>query len=191
MSTSRGCRITLHTSFKFNGLISVASWSMVVVVLSGFVGRYLYVRIPRSIRGIELTDAELITRAAEATRRLTSSNLPAAVAAMVQSFEAKAIPATEDDTTWLGLAVGELGVKLRFRALTRVARRYPDAEVVVESLRLIRDRAVLLRRIAYLTKTKKLFDLWRVYHKPLAILMALIVALHVAIIVYLGYGWAL
>jgi uncharacterized membrane protein SirB2 len=44
--------ITLHTSFKFNGLISVAYWSMVIVVLSGFVGRYLYVRIPRSIRGI-------------------------------------------------------------------------------------------------------------------------------------------
>ena len=79
--------ITLHTSFKFNGLISVAYWSMVVVVLSGFVGRYLYVRIPRSIRGIELTDAELITRAAEATRRLTSSDLPPAVAEMVRAFE--------------------------------------------------------------------------------------------------------
>ena len=50
---------------------------------------------------------------------------------------------------------------------------------------------MLLRRIAYLKKTRKLFDLWRVYHKPLAILMALIVALHVAIVVYLGYGWAL
>ena len=42
--------ITLHTSFKFNGLISVAYWSMVVVVLSGFVGRYLYVRIPKTLR---------------------------------------------------------------------------------------------------------------------------------------------
>ena len=42
--------ITLHTSFKFNGLVSVAYWSMVIVVASGFVGRYLYVMIPRSIR---------------------------------------------------------------------------------------------------------------------------------------------
>lgn len=183
--------ITLHTSFKFNGLISVAYWSMVVVVLSGFVGRYLYVRIPRSIRGIELTDAELITRAAEATRRLTSADLPPAVAEMVRSFETKAIPASEDDTTWSGLMVGDLGVKLRFLALTRLARQFPNAEVVAEILRLIKDRAVLLRRIAYLRKTKKLFDLWRVYHKPLAILMALIVALHVVIVVYLGYGWAL
>jgi hypothetical protein len=183
--------ITLHTSFKFNGLISVAYWSMVVVVLSGFVGRYLYVRIPRSIRGIELTDAELAVRAAEATRRLSGSNLPDALARRIEVFEATAIPATATDTTWSGLLVGELGVKLRFHALLRRARRDPDADVLCESVRLIRDRAVLLRRIAYLEKTRKLFDLWHVYHKPLAILMAVIVLLHVATVIYLGYGWAL
>lgn len=183
--------ITLHTSFKFNGLISVAYWSMVIVVLSGFVGRYLYVRIPRSIRGIELTDAELITRAAEATRRLASSDLPPTVAAKVRAFEKWAIPASESDATWSGLVVGDLGVNLRFRALSRLAHRSSEAEVVAESLSLIRERAVLLRRMAYLKKTRKLFDLWRIYHKPLAILMAIIVLLHVATVVYLGYGWAL
>jgi hypothetical protein len=162
-----------------------------IVLLSGFVGRYLYVRIPRSIRGIELTDAELITRAAEATRRLSNSDLPPAVAAKVRAFEAWAVPPTEKETTWSGLVIGELNLKVRLLALSRLARRYSHVEVVGESLGLIRERAVLLRRIAYLKKTKRLFDLWRVYHKPLAILMALIVVLHVAIIVYLGYGWAL
>src|SRR5512140_3528508 len=29
--------VTIHTSFKFNGLVSVAYWSMILVVLSGFV----------------------------------------------------------------------------------------------------------------------------------------------------------
>ena len=40
--------VTFHTSFKFNGIISVAYWSMMAVMLSGFVGRYLYVRIPKN-----------------------------------------------------------------------------------------------------------------------------------------------
>ena len=31
--------ITFHTSFKFNGIVSVAYWSMLLVVASGFVGR--------------------------------------------------------------------------------------------------------------------------------------------------------
>lgn len=54
--------ITLHTSLKFNGVISVAYWSMVLVMLSGFVGRSLYIRIPRTLRDHELTRAELDQR---------------------------------------------------------------------------------------------------------------------------------
>jgi hypothetical protein len=57
--------ITFHTAFKFNGVISLAYWSMVAVVLSGFVGRYLYVRIPRSIRGAEVTRGAIERRVAD------------------------------------------------------------------------------------------------------------------------------
>jgi len=183
--------ITLHSAFKFNGLISVAYWSMLVVVASGFVGRYLYVRIPRSIRGRELTDAELAERAAELKRHLAAANLPPRLAEAVQAFERSAIPATEADVTWTGLVFGELRVKLSLYALRRRARRLPGYALVADALALIAERAVLMRRIAYLKKTRKLFDLWHVYHKPLAVLMAIIVALHVATVVYLGYGWAL
>lgn len=67
--------ITFHTSFKFNGIISVAYWSMVLVVLSGFFGRYLFVRIPKTIRGQELSRAEIEERARAqgATRRHDSA----------------------------------------------------------------------------------------------------------------------
>ena len=54
--------ITFHTSFKFNGIITVAFWLMVLVVVSGFVGRYLWVRIPRTVRGVELTHDEVRAR---------------------------------------------------------------------------------------------------------------------------------
>lgn len=183
--------ITLHTSFKFNGVVSVAYWSMLVVLLSGFVGRYLYVRIPRSIRGRELTDAELAKRAADLKGRLATADVPREISARVREFEAFAIPADEEKTTWTGLILGEMVVKLRLFAWTHLEREHADSGLVVDSLALIAERAVLLRRIAYLKKTRRLFDLWRIYHKPLAILMAVIVILHVAIVAYLGYGWAL
>ena len=51
--------VTLHTSFKFNGLVAVGYWLMMTVWASGFVGRYLYVRIPKSIRGVEMTRHEI------------------------------------------------------------------------------------------------------------------------------------
>ncbi len=184
--------ITLHTSFKFNGLISVAYWSMLVVVASGFVGRYLYVMIPRSIRGQELSDGELAERAAAYKAQVVEAGLDDDVIGRLHAFETAVIPRNEADATWTGLLFGELGAKMRLIKLRRYARHHGrDRRLVDEALATIAERAQLLRRIAYLKKTKTLFDLWRVYHKPLAIVMAVIVVLHVAIVAYLGYAWAL
>ncbi|HKW89240.1 MAG TPA: hypothetical protein VJN21_10850 [Candidatus Acidoferrales bacterium] len=50
---------TFHSSFKFGGLAGIAYWIMIVVALSGIVGRYLYAQIPRSLGSAELTFNEL------------------------------------------------------------------------------------------------------------------------------------
>jgi hypothetical protein len=182
--------VTLHTSFKFNGLISVAFWSMVIVVTSGFVGRYLYVRIPRSIRGHELGRAELDAKAAELRRRFSEIELPAEMAERIAAFEAASVPTSEDDTTWMGLLIGEPRLRLRLYSLSRELHRVvADHRLVSEQLSLLAERDLLLRRIAYLKKTKRLFDLWRVYHKPLAVLMGIIVVVHVGIAWYFGYAF--
>ena len=57
--------IVVHSTFKLNGLVSVSFWSMVLVSLSGFIGRYLYVQIPRTIRGQEL-DLDEVQKKSEA-----------------------------------------------------------------------------------------------------------------------------
>ncbi len=57
--------VLLHTSWQFGGL---AGWTMlatIVVVVSGFVGRYLYAALPRTIDGDEATLAEVQSRLAE------------------------------------------------------------------------------------------------------------------------------
>jgi hypothetical protein len=47
--------ILFHTSFKFGGLVSVSFWSMVAVFLSGIIGRFIYIQIPRRFDGTELS----------------------------------------------------------------------------------------------------------------------------------------
>lgn len=47
--------VLFHTSFKFGGLVAVSFWSMVAVFLSGIIGRFIYLQIPRSIEGRELS----------------------------------------------------------------------------------------------------------------------------------------
>lgn len=51
--------VLLHTSWKFNGLAGVVTLMTVVIVASGFIGRYIYTAIPRSVDGVELEAVEL------------------------------------------------------------------------------------------------------------------------------------
>ena len=45
--------VLLHSSWKLNGLAGVSLLLTVVIVVSGFIGRYIYTRIPRTAEGIE------------------------------------------------------------------------------------------------------------------------------------------
>ncbi|MCU0455466.1 MAG: hypothetical protein MUE74_04115 [Bacteroidales bacterium] len=51
--------ILFHTAFKFGGIVAVSFWCMVAVFLSGIVGRFIYLQIPRSIEGRELSLTEI------------------------------------------------------------------------------------------------------------------------------------
>ena len=51
--------ILFHTSFKFGGIVSVGFWSMAVVWSSGVIGRFIYLQIPRTIEGRELSLREV------------------------------------------------------------------------------------------------------------------------------------
>lgn len=181
--------ITLHTSFKFNGVISVAYWSMVLVVLSGFVGRYLYVRMPRSIRGTELSLEELTQRATELGAEMDETGVPPAMAAKIADFERHALADGELHPSFRGLFLGDWRMRRELRGLNLEIRRSGIApEKLEELLRLIGERTTLLRRIAHLSQTKKLFALWHVFHQPLVYLMLAIAALHIAVALYMGYS---
>jgi hypothetical protein len=168
--------ITLHTSFKFNGIISVAYWSMVLVVMSGFVGRYLYVRIPRTIRGAELSLEQVREHAADLKQRIDTAGLPPGLAG-------------EIDAEAVGRGFrASLAFRRRLRSLKKELRlRGVRADLLDEVAAVVKERAVIVRRMETLARTKKLFDLWHVFHKPLVWLMFAIAACHVVLAIYLGY----
>jgi hypothetical protein len=172
--------VTFHTSFKFNGVVSVAYWMMVVVALSGVVGRYLYVRIPRTVRGLELTRDDIVRRAAALRADLEALALPAPIRAEVAAVE------RAFDTGAVGPAAA-MWLAWRARWRTRRALDAERAAFLRDALALVRERVVLERRLAVLDRTRRLFALWHVLHVPLVWLMFAIAALHVGITLYLGY----
>ncbi len=56
--------VLLHSSWKFNGLAGVVMLLTVVIVSSGFIGRYIYTAVPRTADGIELNLGEIEARIA-------------------------------------------------------------------------------------------------------------------------------
>jgi len=63
--------VLLHTSWKFNGLAGVTTLLTVIIVISGFVGRYIYTRIPRTADG-NVIEGSLSVEALKQARRLMS-----------------------------------------------------------------------------------------------------------------------
>jgi hypothetical protein len=179
--------VTFHTAFKFNGIVSAAYWSMVAVMLSGFVGRYLYVRIPRSLRGTELTRAELDARADALHTELLTTAGGTTLLDRIGRLEHSAAP-PDGRLSWFGLLFGEVAVRHHLRALRRDLQRSALASARRDAVMdVATERVLLLRRIAYLQRTKTAFGFWHVFHLPLVYLMLVIVVVHVGVALYMGY----
>ena len=57
--------VLLHSSWKFNGLAGIVMLLTVVIVASGFIGRYIYTAVPRTAEGAEIEAAQLERQIAE------------------------------------------------------------------------------------------------------------------------------
>ena len=61
--------VLLHISWKFNGIAGVSTLFTIIIVLSGFVGRYIFTRVPRTLDGLEI-EGTLSQEALKQARRL-------------------------------------------------------------------------------------------------------------------------
>jgi hypothetical protein len=71
-------------------------------------------------------------------------------------------------------------------------RHLRDAGVDVAAITSLVDRAAeratLARRLVHLQRTRHLFELWHVFHRPLVYGLFVIVVLHVGIALFFGYA---
>ncbi|MGE5464997.1 MAG: hypothetical protein ACM3PS_16655 [Syntrophothermus sp.] len=81
--------VLLHTSWKFNGLAGVTTLLTFVIVASGFIGRYIFTRIPRTLDGLEI-EGTLSQEALKHARRLMALwhtvHIPIGMALFVSAF---------------------------------------------------------------------------------------------------------
>lgn len=183
--------VLLHTTFKFGGLVSISFWSMSVVVTSGIFGRYVYVRIPKTLNGRFLDLGSLQERIQDLGRSLTDQvALPEGVLDEVLAGDGP--PRGRPGLLGaLVLAVREdVRHRRRLRGLRRILRSAGvPKEFHSQVVDLAAERQRLRQQTLLLNPFQRLFRYWHVIHLPLAAVMFLILCVHVAVSIMFGYTW--
>ena len=177
--------VLFHTTFKFGGVVSIAFWSMVMVVLSGVVGRFIYIQIPRTIEGRELGLSEV----KEMKNKLAES-LVSKFANLNDPSLQKVMDTINTERTSGGLVANYFANKKIIRKVSKLlkinAMSREDRQSV---LALIKQEQSLAQKITRLETMQRLFKYWHVVHLPFALIMLVIVVIHVIVTLALGYKW--
>ncbi len=178
--------ILFHTAFKFGGIVSVSFWSMVAVVLSGVIGRFIYIQIPRTIQGRELSLAEIREMRDQLSEKMRGEH-----GLSEQAFQQlKAIIAPTSNIAEEGSDSGAADrgqIKSRVKAfISEHGLRGQEAKGV---MRLVNNELKMNGRIRRLQTMQKLFKYWHVAHLPFALIMLIIMVIHVIVTITFGYRW--
>jgi hypothetical protein len=193
--------IAFHASFKFQGIAGFAFWIMVAVAISGFIGRYLYAQIPRSLTAAELSLNELQLN----ERELADALLGQSIYSEEQLNRVLHMPpAAHIRSIGPVLAIGEmiaLDVHRPFqvaglrRASCGFAQKLLSAGGLLSSgnpevehvVRLVRQKASLSKRVVFLDQSQRVFHLWHVIHRPFSYAFAVLAIVHIVVVMGLGF----
>jgi hypothetical protein len=187
--------VAIHSAWRFGGLIGLGFWSMLVVWASGIVGRYLYVRIPRSKAGVELSREEIATERQALLARI-AERTGLEPSAVEEALSVPGQPATAGLWSALGRMVQDDLARRRaihrFRAVCEHGgrlRRREDRAALHRTIRLAQRELALTQQSRMLDATHALFRYWHVAHRPVAIAALVAVLVHVGVVVALGATW--
>lgn len=194
--------ILLHTNFRLGSLNSnIAFWSMVLMVSSGLIGRYLYQKIHRGLYGTRIRLSELV-----GGKRALLENFPTSIdtehrsqlATQLETLERAMIHPTSIignffRVTFLGVQTGRQRIALN-KTLRRIAQHQAKSEPrVAASLEantsqtdalhtlssLIDEYILLVRKSAELAFYERLFSLWHLLHLPIFGLLLISTCVHI------------
>lgn len=182
--------VLYHTSFKFGGLVAVSFWSMVAVVLSGVIGRYIYLQIPRTIEGREMNLNEINQIKDELNKKLltvysideqTLQEILNTVKKRPDRSGNSMVKRSIEKFNFERMAIREVKTILRQHKV--IGKGYKEV------VKLIKDEINLNRKIDRLISMQNLFRYWHVAHLPFALLMLIIMLIHIGVAYTFGAHW--
>jgi len=182
--------VLFHTAFKFGGIVAISFWSMVAVFLSGVIGRFIYIQIPRSIEGRELSLSEISGLKNDIGDILKSDyNLDNESYTIITESIKKKVEIINSNT-FIRFINKYFEDKRNLRIVKSVLKQNKLSKRESRKIiRLVENEISINRRIDRLTTMQNLFKYWHVAHLPFALIMLIIMIIHIGITILFGYKW--
>lgn len=182
--------ILFHTAFKFGGIVSISFWSMVVVVASGIIGRYIYLQIPRTIEGRELSLNEVKEMKSDVDLNIKSRyNLDdASYNSILKYVNVNSL--YENKNLIYRIISKHAGDIQRIWGLKKALRKNKLSKKRIKQVtKLVKNEISLSNKIERLQTMQRLFKYWHIAHLPFALIMLVIMVIHVGITLAFGARW--
>jgi hypothetical protein len=167
--------VLLHSGWKFNGLAGLVMLLTLLIVVSGFVGRYIYTAVPRTLDGVEIALQDLEQQLAAADKQLQAAGIDRRAA------QALALTAEAPQRGWmtvLGRGWLRWRMQRRLRGALRQLRSVDRAQAA-QLQGLLAERYRLQMQINSLAVARRLLALWHVVHIPLGAVLFTLAFLHI------------
>lgn len=182
--------VLFHTSFKFGGIVAISFWSMVAVFLSGIIGRFIYIQIPRSNDGRELSLSEINNLKTDVEDNLEKNiNLDKEIHDEIMGLAKKKV----------GIYHGNFFVSyfknyFEDRNSVKKARSILNNNNVSHTeykriIHLLKKEISYNRKIDRLKTMQNMLKYWHVAHLPFAFIMLIVMIVHVVIAIMFGSKW--
>jgi hypothetical protein len=163
---------------------------MVAVFISGIIGRFIYIQIPRTIEGRELSLSEVRDMKTNVGALLTGSyKLDQESFNLIVESTKKKIELYHKNML-VQIVKRYFEDRKSFQSVKHAlkSKQMPHAESS-KILKLVKHEISLNRRIDRLVSMQTMFKYWHVAHFPFAVVMLIIMAIHAAVTITLGYRW--
>jgi hypothetical protein len=182
--------VMYHTTFKAGGIAAICLWSMLSVAASGIVGRFLYVLIPRNLKGSELSAQQINEEFDRVSAALRGSEIGMQLMRIIdQRFASIGRPSTLFETVRIYIRLINIKREVKRTAKRLLAGSGTSRQAGRTLYKAAAARASLIQRSVILLQVEKLFYYWHAIHLPFTIMMFLTLAVHVGVAVWLGYHW--
>jgi dihydropyrimidine dehydrogenase (NAD+) subunit PreT len=182
--------IAFHSAFQSNNQLATATaGALLVVVLTGIIGRFIYGLVPSAAGGKALEISDVLGSwdrlRARLQPMLDDSSNPRLLHRL---FDSGAQPVRPGSLLWMLMTWPARASWTRLRLLVASFYFYDTDEY-----REFRDGYLKLARVrmqvTFYHALKNLLRGWRVFHASLAGFLVIAIAAHIAVSVYLGYVW--